>query len=327
MLGIRRRDFITFLGGAVAPVPLAARAQQPTMPVVGFLGVSPAAKSIEAFRRGLGETGYVEGRNVVIEYRWGESNVDQLTSLAADLVRRQVAVIATMASTPAAVAAKAATATIPIVFNIGGDPVQLGLVTSLNRPGGNATGMSFLAVDTVAKMLEVLHDVVPKATVVAALVNPRNPNGEATTRQAQDAARVLGLQLHVFYASNERELGDAFANLVQQHAEGLLIQGDPFFTLRLKQLVALTVRHGIPAILQGRDFPDAGGLMSYGADRVDSSRLAGIYVGRILKGEKPADLPVQQSTKLELVINLVTAKAIGLAIPQMMLARADEVIE
>jgi putative ABC transport system substrate-binding protein len=324
---VGRREFVTLLGGAAAwPIP--ARAQQPAVPVVGFLGVSPetSAKSIEAFRKGLGETG-VEGRNVVIEYRWGGSNVDQLTNLAADLVHHQVAVIATTASTPAAVAAKAATVTIPIVFNIGGDPIQLGLVTSLNRPGGNATGMTFLASDTAAKMLEVLHDVVPNATVIAALVNPRNPIGEATARQAQEAARILGLQLQVFYATNERELDEAFASLIQQHAEGLLIGGDPFFTFRLKQLVALTVRHAIPAITQGRDFPDSGGLMSYGADRWDSSRLVGNYVGRILKGEKPADLPVQQSAKLELVLNLVTAKAISLAIPPMMLARADEVIE
>ena len=326
MLEIRRREFVALLGGAAA-WPLAARAQQPAMPVIGFLGTVESPKVIEAFRKGLGQTGYVEGRNVVIEYRWAESNVDQLTNSAADLVRRQVAVIATSASTPAALAAKAATATIPVVFNIGGDPVQLGLVTSLNRPGGNATGMSFLASDTAAKMLEVLHDVVPNATVVAALVNPRNPIGEATARQAQEAARLLGLQLHVFYASNERELDGAFANLVRQHAEGLVIEGDAFFTLRLRQLVALTVRLAIPAIYQARDFPDAGGLMSFGADRFESSRLAGIYVGRILKGEKPADLPVQQSTKVELVINRVTAKAIGLDIPPMMLARADEIIE
>jgi putative ABC transport system substrate-binding protein len=327
---MRRRDFITLFGGAATAWPLAAPAQQPAMPVVGFLGAAApeiSAKIIEAFRRGLDETGYVEGRNVAIEYRWGESGLDQLKLLAADLVRRNVAVIATSASTPAAVAAKAATETIPIVFNIGGDPVQLGLVASLNRPGGNATGVSFLASDTVAKTLEVLHDVVPNATVVAALVNPQNPIGEATARQAQDAARVLGLQLHVFYASNERELETAYASLRQQYTEGLLIEGDAFFTRRLKQLVALTVRHAIPAIYQGRDFPDAGGLMSYAADRFDSSRLAGVYVGHILKGEKPADLPVQRSTKVELVINLVTAKAIGLAIPQTMLARADEVIE
>jgi putative ABC transport system substrate-binding protein len=327
---IRRRDFITLVGGAAASWPLAARAQQRALPVIGFLGgVSPvvSAKTIEAFRKGLGEAGYVEGRNVMIEFRWAESSVDQLTNLAVDLVRRQVDVIATSASTPAAVAAKGVTATIPIVFNIGGDPVQLGLVASLNRPGGNATGVSFLASDTVAKSLEVLHDVVPNATTVAALVNPQNPISQAIARQAQDAARVLGLQLHVFYASNERELETAFASLRQQYAEGLLIGGDVFFTRRLKELVALTVRHAIPAIYQGRDFPDAGGLMSYAADRFDSSRLAGVYVGRILKGEKPADLPVQQSTKVELVINLVTAKAIGLAIPPTMLARADEVIE
>lgn len=224
-------------------------------------------------------------------------------------------------------AAKAVTTTIPIVFNVGGDPIQLGLVTNLNRPGANVTGMSFLSADVVAKNLELLHEAVPNATIMAALVNPQNPIGEPNARQAQEAARILGLQLHVFYASNEREVETAFTNLVQRRAEALLIDGDPLFTLRQKQLVALTVRHAIPAIYQGRDFPDAGGLMSYAADRHDAERQAGIYVGRILKGERPADLPVQQSVRMELVINLVTAKAIGLQVPPSLLARADEVIE
>jgi putative tryptophan/tyrosine transport system substrate-binding protein len=329
---IRRREFITLLGGAAASSlwPLAARAQQPALPVVGYLGfgspATTAARGTAAFRKGLGEGGFVEGQNVAIEYRWTEA-VDRLPELAADLVRRQVAVIATSPSTAAGVAAKAATTTIPIVFNVGGDPVQLGLVTNLNRPGGNVTGMSFLSADVVAKNLQLLHEAAPNATIMAALVNPQNPIGEPNVRQAQEAARILGLQLHVFYASNEREVETAFINLVQQGTEALLIDGDPLFIIRQKQLVALTVRHALPAIYQGRDFPDAGGLMSYGADRYDAERQAGTYVGRILKGERPAGLPVQQSVKIELVINLVTAKAIGLTIPPTLIVRADEVIE
>jgi len=328
---MKRREFISLLGGAAASWPLAARPQQQTpLPVIGYLSASSPesnAKIIAAFRKGLGETGYVEGRNVVIDYRSAEPRSDRLGDLAADLVRRRVAAITTASSNVVAAAAKAATTTIPIVFSIGGDPVQLGLVASLNRPGGNATGMSYLVADTVAKMLEVLQRVVPNATVMAALVNPRNPGSEADARQVQEGARLLGLQLHVFYASNERELDTALARLIQQRAEALLIEGDPFFTIRFKQLVALTVRHAIPAIFPQRDFPDAGGLMSYGADRLESSRLAGNYVGRILNGEQPADLPVQLSTKVELVINLVTAKAIGLNVPPTLLAIADEVIE
>jgi putative ABC transport system substrate-binding protein len=331
MLGIRRREFISLLGGAAAAWPLTATAQQQTaLPVIGYLGTASTesqTKHIAALRKGLSETGYVEGRSVIIEYRFEEEKSDRLADSAADLVRRRVAVIFAV-SNSSAVAAKAATATIPIVFNIGGDPVQLGLVASLNRPGGNATGMSYLATDTVAKKkLEVLHDALPNATIMAALVNPLNPTGEADAWQAQEAAGVLGLQLHLLNASNERELDTAFTTLLERRAEALLIEGDPFFSTRLKQLVALTVRHAIPAIYQGREFPDAGGLMSYGADRYDSSRLAGICIGRILNGEKPAGLPVQQSTKAELVINLVTAKALGLDVPATVLARADEVIE
>ena len=328
MLEIRRREFITLLGGAAASWPFAGRAQQRAMPVIGYLYLGPRATNLAlpGFLKGLSETGFVEGRNVAIEYRFADGRSDHLPALAADLVHRGVAVIFA-SSNAAAVASKAATTTIPIVFWMGGDPVLLGLVASLNRPGGNVTGMSFLATDTAAKKLEVLHDLAPNATVMAALINPQNPAGEADARQAQDAARVLGLQLHVFYASNEGEIETAFANLIQQHVAALLIEGDPFFLLRLKQLVVLTARHAIPAIFNSRDFPDAGGLASYGAERLESSRHAGNYVGRILKGEKPADLPVQLSTKVELVINLVTAKAISLAIPPAILVRADQIIE
>jgi putative ABC transport system substrate-binding protein len=325
---IPRRTFIAGLGAAAA-WPLAARAQQP-LPVVGYLSAgSPesAAKAAVAFRKGLAEIGYIEGQSVAIEYRWAEGKVDRLPELAADLARRRVAVIVTPNSNAAAEAAKAATATIPIVFSIGGDPVQLGLVPSFNRPAGNLTGMSFLATDTVAKMLEALHEVTPRAALIAALVNPNNPTGESDAMQAEEAARILGLKLIVLNAANEHELDEAFKMLVQRRAEALLIEGDPLFTTRLKQLVVLTARHAIPAIFQGRDFPDAGGLMSYGADRNESTRQAGIYVGRILKGEKPADLPIQLSTKVELVLNLSTAKALGLTVPPSLLATANEVIE
>jgi putative ABC transport system substrate-binding protein len=325
---MRRRDFITLLGGAAA-WSFAAQAQQPTMPVIGYLNSeSPEAdvSGLAAFRKGLSETGYVEGQNVTIEYRWAGGHADRLPELAGDLVRRRVAVIAALANV-AAVAAKTATTTIPIVFTIGGDPVKIGLVGSLNRPSGNITGVSFLSSAVMAKMLEVLHGVVPNTAVIAALVNPDNPQSEADTKDAQDAARMLGLQLHVLSARTESDIRTAFETLVQRNARGLLIEGDPFFVSRVKQLVVLTARHAMPAIYQGRDFPDAGGLMSYGASRTDALRLSGVYTGRILKGEKPADLPVQQSTKVELIINLGTAKALGLAVPPNLLATADEVIE
>jgi putative ABC transport system substrate-binding protein len=326
---VRRREFITVLGGAAAAWPLGARAQQPAMPVIGFISIESLETSrdqVAAFRRGLSETGYLEGQNVAIEYRWAEGQADQLPTLAADLVRRRVAVIATLANV-ATVAAKTATTMIPIVFTIGGDPVKMGFVSSLNRPGGNITGVSFLSSAVMAKMLEVLHEVVPNAAVMAAIVNPANPQADADTREAQEAARVVGVQLHVLNVSTASEIEIAFASLVQRRAGALLIEGDGLFGTRMKQLVVLTARHGIPAIFQGRDFPDAGGLMSYGASRADALRVAGVYTGRILNGEKPVDLPVQQSVKVELVINMITAKALGLTIPPTLLARADEVIE
>jgi ABC-type uncharacterized transport system substrate-binding protein len=326
---VKRRTFITLLGGAAATWPLAARAQQPAIPVIGFLhaaSLETEVRGLAEFRKGLSEIGYVEGQNVMIVYRSAEGQADRLPALAADMVQRRVAVVVTVANN-AAVAAKATTTTIPIVFTVGGDPIKMGLVDSLNRPGGNITGVSFLSSDIIAKMLEALHELMPKAARIAALVNPTNQNAAADTKEAEAAARTLGLELQVLNASNGREIDDAFALLVERRAAALLIEGDPFFIGRMKQLVVLTARHAIPAIYQGRDFPDAGGLISYGANRSDALRLAGGYAGRILKGERPVDLPVQLATKLELVVNLNTAKALGLEIPPTLLARADEVIE
>jgi putative ABC transport system substrate-binding protein len=326
---VKRREFITLLGGAAATWPLAARAQQPAIPVIGFLhaaSLETEVRGLAEFRKGLSEIGYVEGQNVMIVYRSAEGQADRLPALAADMVQRRVAVVVTVANN-AAVAAKATTTTIPIVFTVGGDPIKMGLVDSLNRPGGNITGVSFLSSDIIAKMLEALHELMPKAARIAALVNPTNQNAAADTKEAEAAARTLGLELQVLNASNGREIDDAFALLVERRAAALLIEGDPFFIGRMKQLVVLTARHAIPAIYQGRDFPDAGGLISYGANRSDALRLAGGYTGRILKGERPVDLPVQLATKLELVVNLNTAKALGLEIPPTLLARADEVIE
>jgi putative tryptophan/tyrosine transport system substrate-binding protein len=324
---MRRREFLGVLSGA-ASWPLAARAQL-AMPVIGFLSpesLEISRDQLNGFHRGLREAGYTEGQNVTIEHRWGEGRIDQLPALAADLVRSNVTAIVTMANA-AAMAAKAATTTIPIVFTIGGDPVKMGLVGSFNRPGGSMTGVSFLSTAVTSKMLQLLHEVAPNAAIIAALMNPANPQAESDAREAQEAARMLGLELQVLNVDNQAEIDTAFAILVQRHVGGLLIEGDGLFVTRMKQLVVLTARHAIAAVYQGRDFPDAGGLMSYGANRADALRLAGVYAGRILKGEKPADLPVQQSTKVELIINLATARALGLTVPPSLLAVADEVIE
>jgi putative ABC transport system substrate-binding protein len=325
---IGRRDFITLLGGAAA-WPLAARAQQAAMPVVGFLNTRvPGADPhlLAAFRRGLKETGYVEGQNVTIEYRWAYNQYDRLPALAADLVRRQVTVIAAIGS-PSAPAAKATTTTIPIVFIIGFDPVEVGLVTSLNRPGGNLTGVTVLGVELGSKRLELLHELAPTANIVAALVNPNTPAAETQSTDLQTAARSLGLKLHVLHASSERDFDTVFASLLQLGAGGLVVGNDTFFSTRSEQLAALALRHGVPAIFQYRGFVEAGGLMSYGGDLADNYRLTGVYTGRVLKGENPADLPVMQSTKVQLIINLKTARALGLTVPLSLLGRADEVIE
>jgi putative tryptophan/tyrosine transport system substrate-binding protein len=326
---MNRRDFVTLVGGTAVAGPLAARAQQPAMPVVGVLGgTSPDSlgDQLQAFRQGLSEMGYVEGRNVALEYRWAEDHNDRLPMLAADLVRRQVTVIATFGS-PAALAAKAATTTIPIVFQAGVDPVAMGLVASLNRPSGNLTGVTTLGSELGPKRLELLHDLVPMATNIALLVNPTNPDAEAQSRSAQAAVGTLGLQLHVLRASAERDFDSVFATLLQLRPSALVIGADPFFINRREQIGALALRHAVPAIYQFREFAAAGGLMSYGSSLMDSVRLAGVYTGRILKGEKPADMPVQQATKVELIINLKTAKALGITVPQLLLGRADELIE
>jgi putative ABC transport system substrate-binding protein len=310
--------------GGVAAWPLAARAQQQSMPVVGFLSAtSPDDDRVVAFRRGLKEAGYVEGQNVAIEYRWAEGQIDRLPALAADLVKRQVTVILVAGSTPAALAVKAATSTIPIVFSIGGDPVKFDLVTSLNRPGGNLTGVSFLVNMMASKRFELLHETVPRAAAIAYLGDRAN----SEMSEVQEAARSLGHPLLVVSARTDGEVEAAFASLVQQRARGVIVAGDPFFYDRRRQLAALAARHAVPAVYPLREYTAVGGLMSYGTSFGDANRQAGVYVGKILKGAKPSDLPVLQSTRFELVINLKTAKALGLQVPDKVLALADEVIE
>ena len=328
---MKRRAFITLLGGAAVSWPLAARAQQPPMPVIGFLSITFAGEQthwLTAFRRGLSESGFVEGRNVSIEYRWAEGQYNRLPELAADLVRNHVSVIVTLPSNPAALAAKAATTAIPIVFNVGGDPVRLGLVASLSSPGTNATGINFFTTEIVPKRLGLLHELVPKAVRIAVLINPVNAaTNEATLPNISEAARALGLQIQVLNATNGDEIDAAFKTLVNDRADALVLAPDTFLVSRRVQIAILSARHQVPVIYPTRDYAEAGGLISYGADLIDAVRQQGVYAGQILKGTKPADLPVVQSTKFELVINLRTAKAIDLEVPATLLSRADEVIE
>jgi len=310
--------------------PLAACAQQPAMPVVGYLyagSPEPSAIQVAAFRKGLSETGYVEGRNVAIEFRWAHNEIDRLPELAADLVRRRVAVIVTPGSVTPALAAKAATTTIPIVFSSGADPVQSGLVASLNRPGGNVTGFSTMSNEIGAKRLGLLHELLPGAARFAVLVNPNSPTAELQIKDAQAAASTIGRQVEILYAGTNSEIDTAFASLVQKRADALLVSSEGFFTNRRVQLVTLAARHAVPAIYHVREFAEAGGLMSYGPSQTDQWRQVGIYVGRILKGEKPADLPVMRPTKFEFIINLQTARLLGITVPPTLLAIADEVIE
>ena len=328
MLDLRRREFIAALGGAVVTWPPAALAQQQTLPVIGFLGsASPTWPFVPAFQGGLKESGFIEGQNVAIEYRWAEGQYDRLPTLAADLVRRQVAVIFAAGSPAPAQAAKAATATIPIVFALGVDPVHFGLVASFNRPGGNVTGVNFLTADLGEKALGLIHELIPNVAVAAMLMNPNNPNAESLARNAREMALSLGLQLHILNAGTAQEIDTAFVRIVEQRIGLLFLGADPFFADRRDQFVTLTARHAIPAIYFVREFVTAGGLMSYGTSVSDAYRRAGAYTGKILKGVKPADLPVEQSTRFEFVINLKTAKMLGLAIPDRLLALADEVIE
>jgi putative tryptophan/tyrosine transport system substrate-binding protein len=326
---MERREFITLLGGAASVWPLVARAQQPGMPVVGFLGTRASGDDpqlLAAFGSGLKEAGYVDGQNVAIEYRFADNQYDSLPTLAAELVRRRVSVI--VANGRAAQTAKETTANIPIAFVAGFDPVEVGLVASMNRPGGNVTGVSILDVELGPKRLELLHELVPTAKIIAVLVNPTDPGrAENTSNELQAAAQTLGLQLHVLNASTDQDFDRVFARFVELRAGGLVIGGEPFFNSRSEQLGALTIQHAVPAIYQLRAFAVAGGLVSYGGSLTDAYRLVGVYTGQILKGEKPADLPVQRATKVEMIINLKTAKTLGLTVPQSLLGRADEVIE
>jgi putative ABC transport system substrate-binding protein len=328
---MRRRDFIKVIAGSAIAPPLATRAQQPAMPVIGFLSsASPDLYAVRllAFSQGLKEEGYIEGQNVAIEYRWAEGHNDRLPVLAAELVHRQVTVLAAVGGTPSAVAAQAATTTIPIVFGVAVDPVEVGFVASLNRPGGNLTGVTNLNVEVGPKRLELLRELMPTATIIAVLVNPTSPSiAEPFSQALQAAAPALGLQLHILHASTEHDFDTVFATLAQRRASALVIGPDNFFYARTKQLAALALRHAVPAIGPSRSFVGAGGLMSYGSNETEYYRLVGIYTGKILKGDKPGDLPVQQSTKVELIINLKTAKALGLTVPLSLLGRADEVIE
>jgi putative tryptophan/tyrosine transport system substrate-binding protein len=326
---MKRRAFITLLGSAAAAWPRAVRAQQSALPVIGYLGSGSLGSRrdwVAAFHRGLNETGYVEGQNVTIEYRWAEGQENRLPALAADLVRRRVTVIAAMGA-PTVLPAKAATATIPVVFSTGTDPVQDGFVPSLNRPGGNITGVTVFTSALGPKRLELLHEMVPRAELIGFLVDPNLPDAETQSNALREAAPALALQLHILRVSTERDLDTAFATLVQQRVGALLIGNGSFFLSRPEQLVALSARHVVPTIYAAREFVAAGGLISYGNSTAESYRQAGVYIGRILKGEKPADLPVMQPTKFELVINLKAAKTIGLRIPESFLLRADEVIE
>jgi putative ABC transport system substrate-binding protein len=329
---VKRREFIALLGGAAAAWPVVARAQQPAMPVIGFLGATSPdtnADNLRAFRQALKESGYVEGETVAIEYRWAENQMDRLPTLAAELVRRRVAVIAAIEGPSVAFAAKAATTTIPIVFTVSDDPVRLGLVASLARPGGNLTGINFVSSELVAKRLELLRELVPGAARVAVLVNPAiaTNSTETTLRDVEPAARAVRLQIQVLNADTSREIDAAFATIVRERPDALFVANSPYFTSRRIQLVQLAARHAIPATYPGRQYVEVGGLMNYGANLADAWRQLGVYTGRILKGTKPADLPVVQASKFELVINHQTARMLGITVPPSLLARADEVIE
>ena len=328
---MRRREFITLLGGAAATLPLAARAQQPAMPVVGFLNpasAGPWTHLVAAFRSGLQEMGYVEGQNVAIEFRWAEGQFDRLPALAADLVGRQVAVLVAAGGDPAALAAKGATQTIPVIFHIGEDPIALGLVSSFNRPGGNVTGLTLFYIAVTGKRLELLLELVPTAAIIGLLVNPGSPTiAENEVRSVQSAAAVLGRQVRILSASNEAQIEETFAAAAQQRIAALIMSSDAFFTNRRNQVATLAARYTIPTIYAWREYVTAGGLLSYGNSLTDGYRRVGVYTGRVLKGEKPADMPVMQPTKFELAINLKTARALGLTVPQTLVVAADEVIE